>query len=85
MNWNYTNEEAIAVLNIVARGCEEGLERQKQLHPVPKQDAEMEKQTDVEAGWLMNEGAGADVGQSAAEAFVQSAKQEQELDNMKRS
>ena len=38
---------------------------------------------ELEAKWLMNEGA--DVGQSAAEAFVQWSKQEHELDSMTRS
>ena len=43
----------------------------------------MEIKTEVEAKWLMN--TGKDVGQRAAEAFVQCAKQEQELENMTRT
>ena len=43
----------------------------------------MEPNEVVEAKWSMNRGA--DAGQSAAEAFAQWAKQEQELDNMTRS
>ena len=45
--------------------------------------ADMDNKTEVEAKWLMKEGA--DVGQSAAEAFAQWAKQEHLLDNMTRS
>ena len=71
------------LLEVSQKGCREELERQAQILPVQENVAEVIKEAEMEAKLLMSRGA--DVGQSAAEAFVQWAKQEHELDNMTRS
>ena len=79
----YEPRQAETILEHIAKGCKDELRRRKELAQIRRDGAEKQEVLEKDPKRLTKKGS--DVGQSAAEAFVQWAKQEEELDNMTRS